>query len=146
MILLSAAGNILRFLGNNQSILTTIHHGLSYLCGTLSTATGQIVAGQINFVATRTISGTLTPPKPSSSNGHNVLAAVVPTSSAVTVLLVSVPTPLIQPHIYQHRRLPNLRLHRALTLTLTRLAGLLPPRSLKLGWVNISNTAVYLIS
>ena len=66
MILLSVAVISFDSPVTTQSILTTIHHGLSLLYGTLPTATGQIVAGQINFVAAPTISSTPTPtpPKP----------------------------------------------------------------------------------
>jgi hypothetical protein len=120
-----------------------------YSTGTSRTATGQIVTGKINFVAVPTISCTPIPPKPSSSNGHNVVA-VIPTSPAATTVPSSLYLlPLIQPHIYQHRcrlrlRMPNLFLHRALNLALPRLAGP-PPRGVNMSWITIVITAVYLM-
>ena len=69
-VLLSATGNLLRLLGNNpvQAEGETSNlphwpvHWHAYSTG--PTATGQISAGQINFVAVPTISSTPTQPKP----------------------------------------------------------------------------------
>ena len=77
-VLLSATGNLLRLLGNNpvQAEGETSNfphwqqsprfiapvHWHAYFTG--PTATGQISAGQINFVAVPTIYSTPTPPKP----------------------------------------------------------------------------------
>ena len=67
------------------------------------TATGQIVAGQTNFVVVFKISSTPTPPeRSSSSNGHNV-AAVVSTTSAATVLSKLLYLLLSFSPVYQHR-------------------------------------------
>ena len=79
-VLLSAAGNLLRLLGNNpvQAEGETSNlphwqqsprfiapvHWHAYSTGPTATVTGQISAGQINFVAVPTISSTRTPPKP----------------------------------------------------------------------------------
>ena len=102
-----------------------------------STATGLIIAGQINFVAVPSISSTRLylskPPSSSNSNGHNV-AAVVPTSFR-GLSLVFLPhqylLPLIQPPHLRTSMSPaaaNLFLYRAMTLILP-LAGP-PPRYL----------------
>ena len=77
-VLLSAAGDLLRFLGNNpvqaESETSNLPHWQQsprfiapvhwHAYSTGPTATGQIFAGQINFVAVPTISSTPTPPKP----------------------------------------------------------------------------------
>ena len=67
ILISGAASNLLRFPGNNpvqaEGELAIILHGFIAPVWTLpSTATGQIVAGQINFVAAPTISSTPTPP------------------------------------------------------------------------------------
>jgi len=76
---------------------------------------------------------------------HLSLAAAA--SSMATTYLQYLLSHFNQFHIYQHRRRlrqPILFLHRALTL-ITRLAGP-PPRGVKMGWITIVITAVYLMS
>ena len=126
----------------------TVHHTSLSVC--LSSTTGQIVTGQTNVqvvavtsaVPTTSSTPTLLPkPSSSSSSGPNV-AAVISTSfplQSPSRLLVFLPYryictyTLFQPYNYQHRcrlRLPKPFLHRALTLTISRLAA---PKKRQLG-------------